>query len=160
RAGEPLQDFAISFDHAPGTGHDDKFEAVSSVYRLRQSRCFLESGGKLEGATCHDPHRIPRGEEAARHYSQACRTCHAAAHSGTGQAASATHPLATQADAATHPPGDASYADCVACHMPKRRVDDAPHVIMTDHRIQRRPPANALVEFAERPAEEYHGEVV
>jgi Flp pilus assembly protein TadD len=44
--------------------------------------------------------------------------------------------------------------------MPKRRVDDAPHVIMTDHQIQRRAPANALLEFAERPAEEYRGEVV
>ena len=43
--------------------------------------------------------------------------------------------------------------------MPKRRVDDAPHVIMTDHLIQRRAPANALSEFAERPAEEYRGEV-
>ena len=37
--------------------------------------------------------------------------------------------------------------------------DDAPHVIMTDHLIQRRAPANALAEFAERPAEEYRGEV-
>src|SRR4029077_6997552 len=41
--GEPLGDFVISFDHAPGTGHDDKFEAVSSVYRLRQSQCFAKS---------------------------------------------------------------------------------------------------------------------
>jgi tetratricopeptide (TPR) repeat protein len=44
--------------------------------------------------------------------------------------------------------------------MPKRRVDDAPHVIMTDHAIQRRAPANALAEFPERPAEEYRGSVV
>jgi cytochrome c-type biogenesis protein CcmH/NrfG len=44
--------------------------------------------------------------------------------------------------------------------MPKRRVDDAPHVIMTDHLIQRRAPANALTEFAERPPEEYRGPVV
>jgi len=40
------------------------------------------------------------------------------------------------------------------------RVDDAPHVIMTDHSIQRRAPANALAEFPERPAEEYRGPVV
>lgn len=137
-AGQPLVDFVISFDHAPGTGHEGKFEAVSSVYRLRQSRCFLESGGKLECATCHDPHRIPRGEEAVRHYSNVCRQCHTS----------------------THPTGVAATADCVGCHMPKRRVDDAPHVIMTDHLIQRRAPADALAEFAERPAEEYRGEVV
>ena len=137
--GQPLVDFTISFDHAPGTGHDGKFEAVSSVYRLRQSRCFLKSGGKLECGTCHDPHRIPRGEEAVRHYSNVCRQCHAS----------------------SHPAGVASTApDCITCHMPKRRADDAPHVIMTDHLIQRRAPANALRTFAERPAEEYHGEVV
>jgi Tfp pilus assembly protein PilF len=136
--GQPLMDFALHFDHASGTGHEEKFEAVSSVYRLRQSRCFLESGGKLECATCHDPHRIPRGEEAIRHYSSVCLGCHTA----------------------PHPAGFAvTAADCVTCHMTKRRVDDAPHVIMTDHRIERRAPANALTEFAERPPEEYRGEV-
>ena len=123
-----------SANDAPGTGHDGKFEAVSSVYRLRQSRCFLESAGKLECASCHDPHRIPRGKEAVRHYSSICLQCHTS----------------------THPAGvTAAAADCITCHMPKRRVDDAPHVIVTDHLIQRRAPANALVEFAERPAEEY-----
>ncbi len=141
--GRPLEDFAISFDHAPGTGHEDKFEAVSSAYRLRQSRCFLNSGGKLECATCHDPHRIPRGEDAIRQYSSACLQCH-------GSILSAGHPAGLAATA----------ADCISCHMPKRRVEDAPHVIMTDHLIQRHAPANALVEFAEHPAEEYHGEVV
>jgi predicted CXXCH cytochrome family protein len=137
--GQPLADFAISFDHAPGTGHDGKFEAVSSVYRLRQSRCFQESAGKLECATCHDPHNIPRGEEALRKYSSVCLQCHTSGHPA-GVAATA--------------------ADCITCHMPKRRVDDAPHVIMTDHSIQRRAPANALAEFPERPAEEYRGPVV
>src|SRR5262249_29598872 len=45
--GEPLCAFMLTFDHAPGAGHDAKFEAVSSVYRLRQSKCFLESQGRL-----------------------------------------------------------------------------------------------------------------
>jgi len=137
--GQPLADFAIMFDHAPGSGHEGKFEAVSSVYRLRQARCFLESAGKLECATCHDPHRIPRGAEALRHYSGVCLECH-----------TSPHPAGVKATA----------ADCITCHMPKRRVDDAPHVIMTDHRIQRRAPADALTEFAEPPPEEYRGEVV
>jgi len=137
--GQPLADFAISFDHARGTGHDGKFEAVSSVYRLRQSRCFLESAGKLECATCHDPHRMPRGADAVRQYSSVCVQCHAS----------------------THPPGvTVTAGDCITCHMPKRRADDAPHVIMTDHLIQRRAPADGLAEFAERAPEEYRGEVV
>jgi tetratricopeptide (TPR) repeat protein len=140
--GQPLVDFAIHFDHAPGTGHEGKFEAVSSVYRLRQSRCFLESGGKLECATCHDPHNVPRGDEALRQYSSVCKQCHTANHPA---------PVTTSVTA--------TAADCITCHMPKRRVDDAPHVIMTDHLIQRRAPASALTEFAERPAEEYRGEV-
>jgi predicted CXXCH cytochrome family protein len=137
--GEPLVGFAISFDHAPGTGHEGKFEAVSSVYRLRQSRCFLESAGKLECTTCHDPHRVTRGEEATRHYSSVCLQCHAS-----------THPASVKV----------SSADCITCHMPKRRADDAPHVIMTDHLIQRRAPAGLLAEFAERPPEDYRGDLV
>jgi predicted CXXCH cytochrome family protein len=136
--GQAFSDFAITFDHAPGTGHEGKFEAVSSVYRLRQSRCFLESAGKLECATCHDPHRIPRGEEAVKQYSGVCLQCH-----------TAQHPAGVVATA----------ADCITCHMPRRRADDAPHVIMTDHLIQRRARANALAEFAERPPD-YRGEVV
>ena len=59
-----------------------------------------------------------------------------------------------------HPEGVRATADgCVTCHMPKRRADDAPHVIMTDHLIQRRAPATALAEFPERPPEEYRGTV-
>jgi hypothetical protein len=47
RPGEPLSAFQLSFDHAPGSGREGKFEIVSSVYRLRQSKCFLESNGEL-----------------------------------------------------------------------------------------------------------------
>ena len=28
--------------------------------------------------TCHDPHNIPRGPEAATHYNAVCQQCHAA----------------------------------------------------------------------------------
>jgi predicted CXXCH cytochrome family protein len=137
--GQPLVDFNIYFDYAPGTGHETEFAGVSSVYRLRQSRCFLESGGKLECASCHDPHNVPRGQAAVQHYSSVCLQCHSSAHPSTVKV---------------------TTSDCITCHMPKRRADDAPHIIMTDHLIQRRAPANALAEFAERPLEEYRGEVV
>jgi predicted CXXCH cytochrome family protein len=146
--GESLEAFELSFDHAPGTGHDDKFEIVgSSAYRLRKSRCFLESKGALTCESCHDPHRVPRGEEAVRHYSQVCRQCHAITF----------NELVSKG---AHPTGD----DCVTCHMPKRRTEDVVHVVMTDHLIQRRPPSrDLLADLAERhptEAEEYHGEVV
>src|SRR5262249_54725436 len=34
---------------------------------------------------------------------------------------------------------------CLDCHMPKRRAEDAVHVVMTDHYIQRRRPTADLL---------------
>ena len=151
--GEPLGNFVLAFDHAPGTGHDDKFEIVgSSAYRLRQSQCFLKSNAgngtrPLTCLTCHDPHRMPRGESATQHYNDVCRQCHAAS-------------LNAKVSAGSHPVS----GECITCHMPKRRTDDVVHAVMTDHLIQRRPPArDLLAQLSERhptEAEEYHGEVV
>jgi tetratricopeptide (TPR) repeat protein len=147
-AGEPLDAFELTFDHARGAQRDDKFEIVgSSAYRLRQSRCFRESKDALTCETCHDPHRVPPAEEAARHYTEVCRKCHAAALDAL--ISQSAHPVST---------------GCVACHMPRRRTEDVVHVVMTDHRIQRRPPSgDLLADLPERhstEAEEYRGEVV
>ena len=148
--GEPIEDFVLTFDHAPGTGHEGKFEAVSSVYRLRQSRCFVESAGKLICQTCHNPHRAPRGEEANRYYSAICRECHST-RQGTIDALDSL--IASQKHT--------NEANCVTCHMPKRRAEDTPRMIMTDHLIQRRPPQGNLVAALPEPApEEYRGAVV
>ncbi len=147
KPGEPLSSFMLFFDHAAGKGRDDKFEIVNSVYRLRRSACFVQSKGKLGCTTCHNPHDIPRGAEAARHYTARCRQCHNSALDRL--VASAKHPSST---------------GCPDCHMPKRRTEDVVHVVMTDHYIQRRKPAgNLLAEMAERhetDANAYRGEVV
>ena len=54
----------------------------------------------------------------------------------------------------------AGGSNCIDCHMPKRRAEDAVHVVMTDHYIQRRKPsrdpAAALPETVHAP---YRGEV-
>jgi predicted CXXCH cytochrome family protein len=136
RAGEPLSDYVLHFDHAKGTGREDKFEIAGSAYRLRQSACFQQSNGALRCTTCHDPHRVPRGEAAVQHYKTVCQSCHKNSH--------------------------APSPDCASCHMPKRRTEDVVHVAMTDHRIQRRPAAEALAPRNERHEIEgvsYRGEV-
>ena len=43
RPGEPLANYILHFDQAPGNGYDDKFEIASSAYRLRKSACFLRA---------------------------------------------------------------------------------------------------------------------
>jgi len=145
-AGQPLGDFRLTFDRAGGMG--DRFEIAYGAYRMRQSRCFLESQGKLRCTTCHDPHNIPRGEAATVRYNAICRDCHRAAFERMAA------PLA----------GHTGGANCVSCHMPKRRTDDAVHVVMTDHLIRRRQPAEDLLadkpEVRESMVAAYRGEVV
>ncbi len=147
RPGEPLGAFIINFDHAPGRGREDKFELVNAAYRLRRSACFLKSNGKMLCTTCHNPHDIPRGEEAQRHYDAVCRQCHASA-------------FDRQVEAGKH----TRASDCVSCHMPKRRTEDVVHVVATDHYIQRQKRAGDLMaempERHETGANAYHGPVV
>jgi predicted CXXCH cytochrome family protein len=146
RAGEPLGDFILNFDHAAGSGREDKFELVNAAYRLRRSACFMKSDDKMLCTTCHNPHDIPRGEAAVRHYTTVCRQCHAAAFDK--QVAAGKHTAAV---------------GCVECHMPKRRTEDVVHVVATDHYIQRRRPAEDLLaerlERRETGANAYRGPV-
>jgi predicted CXXCH cytochrome family protein len=141
RPGEPLEQYALHFDHAPAAGFDDKFEFSGSPYRLRKSACFQVSAGKLTCTTCHNPHDIPRGALAAAQYSQACRGCHAGA-------LSKLHPAAEE---------------CISCHMPKRRPSDAAQVTVTDHFIRKRPesvPAASPVERNDGNTPPYRGIVL
>jgi tetratricopeptide (TPR) repeat protein len=143
--GKRLADYFIFFDHAPGTGRDDKFEIASGAYRLRKSACFQQSA--MTCVTCHDPHDIPRGDRAVRTYVAVCQSCHKEVHRNA--------PPQVQADG--------KPSTCLDCHMPKRRTEDAVHVVMTDHYIQRqRPPGNLLAPLEEANFEhsDYRGEVV
>jgi tetratricopeptide (TPR) repeat protein len=136
RAGEPLAEYILHFDHAAGAGFDDKFEIAHAAYRLRKSACFTRSDS-LTCTTCHDPHRAPRGADAVKQYRAACQSCHPAAHR--------------------------TVEDCASCHMPKRRTQDVVHVVMTDHYIQRHRPQRDLLapieEKTETESAAYRGEV-
>ncbi len=131
RPGEPLTDYELIFDRAPNSGFDDRLEVAHQAYRLRKSACFLKS--KMTCTTCHDPHRV----QTADHFVSACKSCHATSHSDARAA-----------------------ANCLDCHMWKRRTDDAVHVLMTDHFIQRTKPKRDLFAALPEAAPVYQGEVV
>src|SRR5438552_17853712 len=89
--------------------------------------------------TCHNPHQALRGKEAMGRYTSVCQSCHASAH------------------ASGMPAGG---SNCIDCHMPKRRAEDALHVVMTDHYIQRRkPPRDEAAALPETVPAPYPGEV-
>jgi tetratricopeptide (TPR) repeat protein len=144
--GQALGDYFIHFDHAPGSGRDDKFEIAGAAYRLRKSACFERS--EMTCVTCHDPHDVPRGTKAVQHYVAVCESCHQSVHPNGA------------------PPvqGVKAGATCLDCHMPKRRTEDAVHVVMTDHFIQSRRALGSLL-AARKESENfesggYRGEVV
>ena len=130
RPGAPLSASVLHFDHAPGGVWDDKFEVVNAVYRLRKSACFIKSKGSLTCTTCHDPHDAPRGDEAVQRFSSICLGCH-------------DQRIQMAVERGSHP----AAAECVTCHMPKRRAEDAVHVRLTDHLILRRPASDAIPEL-------------
>jgi hypothetical protein len=87
---------------------------------------------KSENLTCTTCHN-PHRPARARDYRPVCQSCHTQSH---------------------------TQGDCVSCHMPKRRTDDAVHVVMTDHKIQKhvKDTAELLAPKKER-TEAYRGEL-
>lgn len=137
RPGEMLEENALYFDHAPDSRFDDRFEVAHQGYRLEKSQCFRKS--EMTCLTCHDPHNTYRGAEATAHYVRACTGCHASPHPALLQRTSQT---------------------CLDCHMPKRRTEDAVHVVMTDHFIQRKPRVMHVVADIPETIPDYRGDVV
>jgi hypothetical protein len=99
---------------------NDRITVNNSGYGLMRSQCFLRSGGRLTCTSCHDPHRAET-EDVTR----TCRSCHASVHTPATPA-------------------------CAGCHMPRRRTEDAVHVIMTDHFIRKRGVKNDTAPIAEQ----------
>jgi tetratricopeptide (TPR) repeat protein len=144
--GKPLEDFELTFDRKQGSGYDDEFEVVHQAYRLRKSACFQK--GQMTCLTCHDPHQQLRGEAATQHYIAVCLSCHAHVHAaGLPAVAKSAEPAAVE------------KPNCLTCHMWKRRTDDAVHVVMTDHDIQRYKPVADMLATPKHRDGYYRGEV-
>jgi predicted CXXCH cytochrome family protein len=126
RPGEPLGEYKLYFDPLSNRP-DDRFEIAHAAYRLRMSACFKNS--QMTCLTCHDPHQSYRGPGGTARYVAVCEGCH---------------------QAVKHTTSLPQSSNCLDCHMPKRRTDDAVHVVMTDHYIQRiRPDRDLTAPFAE-----------
>ena len=106
RPGSLLSDFAAYFV----TEKASDLKATSYVEKLAASRCKAASGDLLWCGTCHDPHQVPAAAQRVAWYREKCLSCHATDSCGR--------------------PGD-----CTACHMPKAKVVDVNHGVLTDHAI-------------------------
>jgi hypothetical protein len=119
--GQRLEEtFTIYRNAAPTGSPAGAFKVISHVEQLALSVCARKSGGRLWCGTCHDPHDKPL--KPVEYYRSRCLSCH-----------TANFP-------ASHPRKD---SNCLGCHMPRRDAKDGGHTAFTDHRIQRRPEAQA-----------------
>ncbi|MDX2038747.1 MAG: multiheme c-type cytochrome [Isosphaeraceae bacterium] len=101
---------------------------------LPYSRCFIESGKKLDCVSCHSPHHDLATKP--EHYEARCLACHT---SRPDRKAAAR--LRVEAVAASICKVD-SKKGCVGCHMPKV-ADAMPFTKFTDHHIRiHRPPSS------------------
>lgn len=128
RPGEALGDYKLYFERPKDPKVDD-YETAHAAYELPKSACFRNS--QMTCLTCHDPHDIPRGEEARKEYTGVCEGCHKLVnHKGVVMK---------------------TGSDCLTCHMPKRRTEGSVRVVLTDHYIQRnRPTRDLLAPFPEK----------
>jgi predicted CXXCH cytochrome family protein len=121
RPGEALSDYMLHVDiDEPGRPREQRFEINHHAYRLRQSLCYIKGG--ITCSSCHDPHQPLKKDSRLASIVSICLGCHT------------RHTTSN---------------DCVRCHMPSRRAQDVVHVVMTDHRIQRHPPANLIAPLVE-----------
>jgi predicted CXXCH cytochrome family protein len=132
RPGQPLGDYMLHVDiDEAGQTREQRFEINHHAYRMRQSPCFTTGG--ITCISCHDPHQPLKKDTRLASVTTVCLGCHR------------RHAQKAETVAAD---------DCVTCHMPRRRTQDVVHVVMTDHRIHRRPtPGDPLAPLAEHVPE-------
>jgi predicted CXXCH cytochrome family protein len=120
RPGLPWELFVAVFVDHPDVA--DHHRSVSQFEQMAVSKCFTQSGGKMDCTTCHDPHMKPHPNLADSFYRNRCLTCHK-----------------SQACSLPPPERQSRNDNCVACHMPKSDSSNIVHAAVTDHRVLRRP---------------------
>ncbi len=122
---KPGDDIRESITYFVNAGEMTTKRAVSEIEQLNASRCKRVTGAAMSCMNCHDPHRsVPEAEKVA-FYRAKCLGSHAE----------------KGFVAATH---FGENPDCIGCHMPKTGSENIAHVAWTDHRIRRRPEAQAV----------------
>jgi tetratricopeptide (TPR) repeat protein len=122
RPGRQITETIVPFRYVQQTQWD--FGLSAQADRLLQSRCYKESGGKIECLTCHNPHiTVYHEDRPAEHFRLRCLSCHAEA--------DCTEEASVRAE--TFPAED----DCIQCHMRKAEPDDQRFTEFTDHWIRR-----------------------
>ena len=129
RPGDLLSDFVVSFVSRESVAGltapvsltaSVSLTATSHVEKFWQSRCKKESGDRLWCGTCHNSHEVPEAGAKNEYFRKKCLGCH--------QLSTCTASAGLRA---------ASKDDCAGCHMPKNRVVDGGHGVLTDHSIAR-----------------------
>jgi len=103
-----------------------RFQAVT----LTWSRCYEESGDKLDCMTCHNPHR--NAETSVRSYESRCLQCHSSAGAAINRAGNPAR--GNEGGGQTSCPVQPA-SGCIGCHMPRTETDMA-HTPFTDHFIR------------------------
>ena len=97
---------------------ENEFGIASHASRLKQSKCFLSSNGKLTCTTCHDPHKSIHKTDSTFYIKQ-CQSCHQ-----------------QKTCKATMEVQHTKNGNCVSCHLLKGGTNDIPHVSFHDHKIR------------------------
>ncbi len=118
--GKPLNDYLAIFMTPPKRDSPPPPDQLQQYYEMIMSKCYRASGGRLRCTTCHDPHVQIPAKEAPAYFNERCLTCHTID--------SCKLPMMKRLTGRVPD-------NCIACHMPRRRVGFIEHAALTNHRI-------------------------
>lgn len=107
--------------------NENRFGIASHASRLKQSQCFIQSKGKLNCTTCHNPHESIHQTDTTLYVKQ-CNACH----NPKNHAENMKKVVCTETEALKN----TVNGNCITCHLPKGGTSDIPHVSFHDHKIR------------------------